>query len=649
MSTFRMVPCIFLRFAYRDDKDILLQVRLFYCVEFWRILHNMDKPLVICTTLLIERSPQALPLGAACIASALKHDPLTAGVCDVRLIPFCAEDPDFRAHDATPEEAGAFIARSLIPDRSQRLVIVLFSVFVWNRPVLEAAAHILREQGVICIAGGPEVTAVPESFTDFDYTVSGEGELSVPHLVAELLGADGALKADSTSSADGASPADNASSTTSPETTLKTVRHIPRTPCMDLSALSSPYLDGTLDPEDYDGALWELARGCPFKCSYCFESKGEKTVRAFPMERIEAELDLFAKKKVPQVFVLDPTYNANKDRALRLLDLIAKKTPDTFYYFEARAEFIDAKLAKAFRRIPCALQIGLQSADENVLKLVNRPFNRKQFARSMSILNETGVTFGLDLIYGLPSETYKGFKAGVDFAISQYPNNLEIFCLSVLPGTDLYERADELMLTYEKKPPYHIIHTDKMSEADIARARALASACSIFYNDGCAVPWFNIVLDTLKMRASDFFERFAAWRAGALKADEVLSAGAASERSGADESAPASGSAAAHESAPSPESSTVSKSSCGQLTQRDIEALQLVFVTDLLKEKHADRFIRIVTDLIHFSGAVARNTATGAHEKVHLSYPAEYLESEWMFNLDYFVKSVKPEADTVTI
>ncbi len=574
-------------------------------------MSGMDKPLVLCTTLLIERSPQALPLGAACIASAIRHNPLTKDTCDVRLIPFCAEDADYRAHATTTDDAAAFIADSLtasIPpagsaDKAPRApALVLFSVFVWNRPVLEKAARIMRSRGIICVAGGPEVTASPESFTDFDYTVSGEGELSVPPLVHALLtGAD------------------------------VPTHHITRTSCMDLASLSSPYLDGTLDPADYDGALWELARGCPFKCSYCYESKGEKTVRQFPMARIEAELDLFARKKVPQVFVLDPTYNANKERAIKLLNLIAEKTPDTFYYFEARAEFIDAKLAKAFTRIPCALQIGLQSADENVLRLVNRPFNKKQFVRSMNILNGAGVTFGLDLIYGLPSETYRSFKAGIDFAISQYPNNLEIFCLSVLPGTDLADRADELKLTYEKAPPYHIIHTDKMSEADVEKARLLADACSTFYNDGCAVPWFNIVLDTLKMRASDFFEQFAGWRAGALKAD------------GASQAHDASGSNGSHDR------TSTHESACGQLTQKHIEELQVTFVTQLLKEKHCDRFIRIVTDLIRFNGAVARNTATGTHEKVHLNYPAEYLESDWMFNLDYFVKNVKPAADTVII
>ena len=46
---------------------------------------NTKKPLVICTTLLIENSPQALPLGAACIASAIKKDARTKDKFSVEL------------------------------------------------------------------------------------------------------------------------------------------------------------------------------------------------------------------------------------------------------------------------------------------------------------------------------------------------------------------------------------------------------------------------------------------------------------------------------------------------------------------------------------------------------------------------------------
>ena len=52
----------------------------------------MMKSKIIFTTLLIEKSPQAIPLGAACVASAVKNSPLTKDLCDVELLAFNIED-----------------------------------------------------------------------------------------------------------------------------------------------------------------------------------------------------------------------------------------------------------------------------------------------------------------------------------------------------------------------------------------------------------------------------------------------------------------------------------------------------------------------------------------------------------------------------
>ena len=54
-----------------------------------------EKIKIIFTTLLIEKSPQALPLGAACVASSVKHDPLTKDITDVHLVPFNKEDSEY--------------------------------------------------------------------------------------------------------------------------------------------------------------------------------------------------------------------------------------------------------------------------------------------------------------------------------------------------------------------------------------------------------------------------------------------------------------------------------------------------------------------------------------------------------------------------
>ena len=532
---------------------------------------------VICTTLLIEKSPQALPLGAACVASAIKHCPELKDMCNVSLKAFCLEDKDF---PKDKEKAADYIAQNLLKisggiDNS----IFCFSCFVWNIKILAAAAKRLREKGYICIAGGPEITAHPSFYKDFDYTVSGEGEVSVPKLISEIL---------------------SKKSEKSDKVIIS--------PSPDLGLIHSPYLDGIIDPAEYEGALWELARGCPFKCAYCYESKGEKSVRLFPMERIKAELELFARKKVPQVFVLDPTYNVNKKRAVELLRLIAKKTPDTFYYFEARAELMDRELAREFTRIPCALQIGLQSANEQTLKLVNRPFDKKKFCKGLSILNEEGVTFGLDLIFGLPGENFCSFRDGIDFAISQYPNNLEIFCLSVLPGTDLFDRAEGLGLVWEKEPPYHVIKTKEFSPDDIKRAEKLSKACSYFYNAGRAVPWFNSVCRVLKIKPSKLFELFY------------------NEYSDICEKSCALGYCEKHE---------------------EIQKIQLEFLQGQFKSKNLQRYYAAAEDIVKFYGAISRTTDTGKSETVNLNYDAEYVASDYASDIRYFTENLRPKKNRI--
>lgn len=524
---------------------------------------------VICTTLLIEKSPQALPLGAACIATAIKHDTNLKDFCEVSLKAFCLEDKDFPNDEII---AADYISEELIEKAGNcKGAIFCFSCFVWNVGILETAAKILREKGFVCIAGGPEITAHPSFYKGFDYTVSGEGEISVPLLIKKIIQLQ---------------KSDKIIISKSPE----------------LECLTSPYLDGMINPSEYGGVLWELARGCPFKCAYCYESKGEKTVRLFPMEKIKSELELFAKKKVPQVFVLDPTYNVNKKRAIELLRLIASKTPDTFYYFEARAEFIDRELAREFTRIPCALQIGLQSANEETLKLVNRPFDKKKFIRGLTVLNEEGVTFGLDLIYGLPGESFGSFREGIDFAVSMLPNNLEIFCLSVLPGTDLFERADGLGLEYEKEPPYHVIKTNLFSMDDMERARRLAGSCSYFYNAGRAVSWFNAVCRVLKMKASKIFEIF--YQKNTMLCENVCNC---------------------------------------ECNHADIEKVQLHFLKEIFNERGMMKYIHVVEDIVKFYGAISRTTDTGKGEVVVLNYNAEYVASEYASDIRWFYENIKPQ------
>ncbi len=554
-----------------------------------------EKIKVQCLSLLIETSPQALPLGAACIASSIKHNPRTKDVFHAELKSFSLES------EALSGKTEGQVAQAIADEIDAPYV--LFSVFVWNRKVMEKICAMVKQRnpGCICIAGGPEVTANPFTFENFDYTVCGEGEIAVPELIAGLaLASGGDMQGQASHLPAGSHHPQLPQGVFARENFSGSLdlQNWPRAKAPDVSVLESPYLDGTIDPGFYGGALWELARGCPFKCSYCFESRGEKTVRPFSRERIERELELFNRKKINQVFVLDPTYNANKKKALEILELIRTKAPGMFFYFEARAEFIDRELARAFTKIPCALQFGLQSANPEVLKHVNRSLNKKVFETNVGILNRQGVVFGFDLIYGLPKDNLEGFKKSVDFALRLYPNNLETFRLSVLPGTELFYKAESLGLDFENTAPYHVTKTDCFSEGDLCRAEKISQSCNLFYNDGRAVPWFMSVCQCLKVRPVVLLEDFSRWLA------------------------------------------QKSKSSCGEkMEHAEIERMQVEFLREFFTLRGKKNIFEAAENIIRFNGALSRVSDGKGEQKIQLAYHPDDLASMYASDMEFFSKN----------
>ena len=417
----------------------------------------------------LEVSPRAVPLGPALLASALRraHPAIQTRILDLFL-----------------QQSAEACAEQILAQDPQW---VGFSVYVWNRPLTREIGRILRLRNpqVLLFAGGSEATADPAGMLEegwLDLVLPGEGEELIVDVLGSLLAG-------------------------TPVETLR--RSIRPSVVKDLATLPSPHLDGSLDPSAYPGMLWELSRGCPVRCDFCFESRGTSGIRRVPMSRVKAELRHFEACGVAQVFVLDPTFNFDKKQAKAILRLIAREAPAIQFFFEIRSEFIDAELARLFAALRCSLQIGLQSADDAVLRRINRSIDRSDFEAKVLLLHRAGATYGFDLIYGLPGDTLEGFQASLDFALGLAPNHLDIFPLSVLPGTRLHETAPEFGLRHREGSPYTVLASPTFTEADMAAASRLAAACDRMYNQGKAVPWFALLLEALALTPSELLGRFA--------------------------------------------------------------------------------------------------------------------------------------------
>jgi radical SAM superfamily enzyme YgiQ (UPF0313 family) len=371
--------------------------------------------------------------------------------------------------------------------------IVAITVYLWNRKRMESLCRAIRQQRpeAIILAGGPEMERPGELKSLLDWTLSGEGEVGLVQIL-EALG-----KFDFPAQRPGR---DFFTSTD----TLRTQRQI-----CPLEDLPSPYLSGTIDLESRNSALWELSRGCPYRCSFCYESRGVGGVRYFPRERLERELDLFVEKGIHQIFVLDPTFNARKDRAKEILLMLALKAPEIHFTLELRTEQIDEELAELLSRIHCSVQIGLQSANPKALESVNRKLDPQDYSEKISLLHQSGVSYGLDLIYGLPRDSYSEFLSSLDYALSLQPNHLDIFPLAVLPGTKLKDTADSYSLVYSRETPYLVSSSPDFSLSEMEKARGIAEAVELFYNRGRAVSWLWLLGEWTDTPLSSILEDFA--------------------------------------------------------------------------------------------------------------------------------------------
>ncbi len=536
-------------------------------------------------SLAARASPEAHNLGAACVAAAIQsaapENPGLASLQTVLVEAALGESPDALASRIASLGAG----------------IVGFSVYSWNRETLARTAVRLRGAvgGILLFAGGPEATADPEGLVaeaDLDFAVAGEGETAAVRALGAILSgaaSDGAL---------GDIPGVVLPGAQGPAPRLRMA------PPGDPAVLPSPWLLGVMDPKDYDGdVVWELSRGCPFRCAYCYESKGSSGSRPFPIARIEAELELFVRSGVSYVYVLDPTFDADAKRAVVLLDLFREKAPFMRWKFEVRAELLDKGLVRRFAALDCSLQIGLQSARRDTLATVGRPgFDRHAFARTTAALGAADVSFGLDLIYGLPGDSLRDFEESVDFALGLEPNHLDLFPLALLPGTELLDRAEELGIEADPRPPYLVRATRELPAGDLARAAALAVACERFYCEGRAVGWLRAALAPIKTRPSVFLRDFAVWLAAR----------------GAGPSGP------------------------DRDGTRVIEAEQLGFLEKAYVAAGTPALLPVLRDLVRLHGAWGRALAEGEESILDLSYDPEEVLGASSSGLALFSRTAAP-------
>jgi len=368
--------------------------------------------------------PTNEPLGLAYIASSLEASGVEVKICDA---------PALRVK---AEEIGEMILREKFDAVG---VTMLTPMYHRSLEVLRTARRVSPR--IHTVVGGPHPTVLPEQtlreIPELDFVVVGEGEIAIVEWMDALAGKR------SLESVAGIAFRKNGQIRVNP----------PRPPLQDLDQLPLParhllpmdaYRMTRSRTKAEHSYTVSVARGCPFRCAYCFRTFG-RTFRPHSTARIIQEMSLlvgqYGAKEInleADTITLNRSFILNLCRALQETDLPRKIQ----WTCESRVDTVDEEILQAMKRAGCwQISYGVESGSQRLLDLIEKGITLEQVERTFALTKKIGIAIRAFFMLGLPTETREESWQTIRLACKLDAEWSQFTVTVPFPGTKLYELA----------------------------------------------------------------------------------------------------------------------------------------------------------------------------------------------------------------
>src|SRR5436190_20440182 len=109
---------------------------------------------------------------------------------------------------------------------------------------------------------------------------------------------------------------------------------------------------------------------------------------------------------------------------------------------EANPGSVSARKAALLRKLGVTrVSLGIQSWDDELLKLLGREHNARQAEESFRLLRAVGFSnINVDLMFGLPGQTIEQWKLTLEKTIALQPDHISAYCLTYEEDTNFFLR-----------------------------------------------------------------------------------------------------------------------------------------------------------------------------------------------------------------
>ena len=318
--------------------------------------------------------------------------------------------------------------------------ILLCSCYVWN---WEITLHLAKEvkkinPNCLIIFGGPQVPNHSEEFFKkhpfIDIIVHGEGEYVIENIFREYLAEKDFSKVKGIET--------------------KKFKNEPESRINDLDSLPSPYLTNTVWElvEKVKGvnwiASWETNRGCPYQCTFCDWGSATNTkMRKWSEERLFKEIEWFAENKIPYIDCCDANFGIYQERDFKLASKLKEEKIKRGFPERIRpawAKFSSEKIIPIAKELQSAdllraVTLAVQSLDETTLEIIKRQnIKFDKFSELTETFRMEGIPTYTEIIMGMPGETLKSFKNGLEILASDTKvGSIYIYNCGIFPNAPM--------------------------------------------------------------------------------------------------------------------------------------------------------------------------------------------------------------------
>lgn len=346
--------------------------------------------------------------------------------------------------------------------------MIIFSTYIWNKEYVFSITKELKKilPDVKIALGGPEVSyewdKIMAENQEIDYIFTGEGEkVLLNFFTKDISEVKGVVYREG-----------------------ERLKYNGIEPLIEnLDIIPFPYDDEELQDRTKI-FYYESSRGCPFNCSYCMSSI-DKSVRYYSLDRTKEDLKRFIDSPIKLLKFVDRTFNLSKEKYMAIWRFLLENYREGItFHFEINANIFDDETLDFLETVPKGyfqFEIGVQTIDAQAMKSIGRINKLEKLEHNIRRISRN-IHLHLDLIAGLPYETYDKFRESFDYVHRLKPEMIQLGFLKLLKGTKMYDEREKYRYKYFSKPPYEVFSNEFISFAEMVKLKNLEKVLDFYYN-----------------------------------------------------------------------------------------------------------------------------------------------------------------------